>query len=145
MNTNKKHLYASFIFFLILIGVLLFIYFTSAEFAYKGEIVLPGEIEIQDIEYENRHIISNIEVNIDNYKDVITALKRPREYTARIVNKLNAYDITNEDTSYITVKNDKLKVVNDVRETFVVQEMVYITEGSKTSAFLLESFLIRWL
>lgn len=121
----RKNFLAPIIFLVALAVTGGYIYVNSAKFIETPTLIMPGDVS-GEVLYSNRNILSEIEINTDNFADVINSLSRPSEYSMTVVNTLYAFDSMHSSSAYISVRDDDLKVVTDDAEFLLVDDVLQV-------------------
>ena len=135
MRNEKKHFLMSIIFGIVIILVMLFLYFNSANFIKPPLIILPSTSDEEEIEYKNKYKITDVIVTKDNALEVIASLERPLEYTYTLNKSVFAFSQVKQKNSVVFASNDSIKVLSDDKDTLVNGEFVYIMSQNSVETF----------
>ena len=135
MRNEKKHFLMSIIFGIVIILVMLFLYFNSANFIKPPLISLPSTSDEEEIEYKNKYKITDVIVTKDNALEVIASLERPLEYTYTLNKSVFAFSQVKQKNSVVFASNDSIKVLSDDKDTLVNGEFVYIMSQNSVETF----------
>ena len=135
MRNEKKHFLMSIIFGIVIISVMLFLYFNSANFIKPPLISLPSTSDEEEIEYKNKYKITDVIVTKDNALEVIASLERPLEYSYTLNKSVFAFSQVKQKNSVVFASNDSIKVLSDDKDTLVNGEFVYIMSQNSVETF----------
>ena len=125
----------SIIFGIVIISVMLFLYFNSANFIKPPLISLPSTSDEEEIEYKNKYKITDVIVTKDNALEVIASLERPLEYSYTLNKSVFAFSQVKQKNSVVFASNDSIKVLSDDKDTLVNGEFVYIMSQNSVETF----------
>lgn len=137
---KNRNIVLSVAFAILLIGTILFLYLNSADFITPPEILLPTNEDSEEIIYNNKYIIEEVDINASNILDVIESLERPLEYSCKLQKTIYAYDTEKVEFSDIFVSYDKIRIIDDDKSTLIIDELVYVTSNNITNTYNLSSF-----
>ena len=132
MRKDRRYAYASLAFGIVLVCIVVFIYSTSAKFIKPPEIILPDNKNTQEqkIEYDNKMITKDIIIDKTNYKEVISKLLRPTEYSMTITNNIYAFETQKTEITQVNVNKKYTLAVRDGVKYLADLQMVTITQGN---------------
>lgn len=134
---KKEQIYAPLAVGLALVFFIIVIYFTSARFVEPPKITLPAEAEnvIDKTEYESIFKYEDIEITLENYKEIISNLTRPKSYSFTVINEILAFSSGKTVEKTVIVDNGNIIATDGVTEFKTVGETVVLTTGEHSKTF----------
>lgn len=126
----RKNFLAPIIFLIAIAITAGYIYVNSAKFIETPTIVMPGDVT-SEIEYTNRNMLSEVEINTDNFKEVISSLSRPESYSMTVSNTLYAYDKQMSFLTYINVSGSNILAQKDDLKYLILNNQLSVEQGGE--------------
>lgn len=136
-NKKKRNIIISTIFAISLLSLVYISYLYLNSYIETSEIILPTDdfkIEVE-IEYQNTLITENIEINQENYKEIIGKLNRPEEYSFTVSNVLYAFFEEKTEVSTISVTKNETNIKHQNKSFIIKGNSVEVIENSQEKIF----------
>lgn len=136
-NKKKRNIIISTIFAISLLSLVYISYLYLNSYIETSEIILPTDdfkIEVE-IEYQNTLITENVEINQENYKEIIEKLNRPEEYSFTVSNVLYAFFEEKTEVSTISVTKNETNIKHQDKSFIIKGNSVEVIENSQEKIF----------